>query len=201
MGEANSDSESTENEFTLLIISSIHTLKRNLKKCGRLEVCNLVKESIELEKSSDVFTETLNSLIENESVIVSTFRNRECISLPKENFQEIETENEGIMEQLHQFKNDFLGEFNEFKTKFLHEVKSFSILNTAPKNTRNHEHIIALLLVDITFLKDQLRQKDKVIDSLIDQFSQQNNYLLQKRNTGNQLETNLENVKSKESVK
>ena len=77
MGEANSDSESTENEFTLLIISSIHTLKRNLKKCGRLEVCNLVKESIELEKSSDVFTETLNSLIENESVIVSTFRNRE----------------------------------------------------------------------------------------------------------------------------
>ena len=162
MGEANSDSESTENEFTLLIISSIHTLKRNFKKCGRLEVCNLVKESIELEKSSDVFTETLNSLIENESVIVSTFRNRECISLPKENFQEIETENEGIMEQLHQFKNDFLGEFNEFKTKFLHEVKSFSILNTAPKNTRNHEHIIALLLVDITFLKDQLRQKDKV---------------------------------------
>ena len=160
-----------------------------------------MKESIELEKSSDVFTETLNSLIENESVIVSTFRNRECISLPKENFQEIETENEGIMEQLHQFKNDFLGEFNEFKTKFLREVKSFSILNTAPKNTRNHEHIITLLLVDITFLKDQLRQKDKVIDSLINQFSQQNNYLFQKRNTGNQLETNLESEKSKESVK
>ena len=73
--------------------------------------------------SSEVFTETLNSLIENESVIVNIFRNRGCISLPKENFQEIETEKEDIAEQLHQFKNDFLDEFNEFKTKFLHEVK------------------------------------------------------------------------------
>ena len=126
---------------------------------------NLVKKSVEFEISSGVFTET-NSLIENESVIVNTFRSRECVSLPKENFQEIETENEDITEQ---FKNDFLGEFNEFKTKFHHEVKSFkdNILNTTPKNTGNQEHIIKLLLDNITFLKDQLRQKDKVIDSLI----------------------------------
>ena len=141
-------------------------------------------------------------MIENESVIVNTFRNRKCISLPKENFQKIETEKEDIMEQFHQFKTDFLDAFNEFKAKFLHEVKWFkeSILNTTPKNTGNQEHIITLLL-DILFLKDQLCQKDKVIDSLINQFSQQNNYLFQKRNTGNQLETNLESEKSKESVK
>ena len=96
MGEANSDSESivtiTDNELTLLIVSSIHTLKRNKRKCGRLEVYNLVKESVELKISSEVFTETLNSLIENESVIVNTFRNPEFISLLKENFQKIETE-------------------------------------------------------------------------------------------------------------
>ena len=162
-----------------------------------------MKESVEFEIFSDVFTETLNSLIENESVIVGTLTNRECISLPKENFQKIETEKEDITEQFHQFKNDFLDEFNGFKTKFLHEVKSFkdSILNTTPKKTGNQEHIITLLLDNITFLKDQLRQKDKVIDSLINQFSQQNNYLFQKRNTDNQLETNLESVKPKESVK
>ena len=59
-----------------------------------------------------------------------------------------------------------------------------------------------MLLDDITFLKDQLRQKDKVIDSLIIHLSKQNNYLFQKRNTDNQLQTNLESVKSKEeSVK
>ena len=173
-----------------------------------------MKESVEFEISSDVFTETLNSLIENESVTVNTFRNRECISLPKENFQEIETEKVDITEQFHQFKNDFLDEFNGFKTKFLHEVKSFlifvflivfllvnSILNTTPKNTGNQEHIITLLLDNITFLEDQLRQKDKVIDLLVNQFSQQNNYLFQKRNTDNQLETNLESVTSNESVK
>ena len=147
MGEANFDSESivtiTENELTLLIISSIHTLKRSKKDMVDLiEVCNIVEESVEFEISSDVFTETLNSLIENESVIVNIFRNRECMSLPKENFQEIETEKEDITELFHQFRNDFLDEFNGFKTKFLHEVKSFkdSILNTTPKNTGNQEH-------------------------------------------------------------
>ena len=147
MGEANSNSESivtiTEDELTLLIFSSIHTLKRN-KKSGRLEVYNSVKESVEFEISSEVFTETLNSLSESESVIVNTFKIREFICLPKENFQEIETEEEDITEQFHQFKNDFLDEFNEFKTKFLHEIKSFkdNILNTTPKNTGNQEHII-----------------------------------------------------------
>ena len=77
----------TEDELTtLLVISSIHMLKRNKKKCGRLEVYNLVKESVKFEISSNAFTEASNCLIENESVIVNTFRNRECISLPKGNF-------------------------------------------------------------------------------------------------------------------
>ena len=140
---------------------------------------NLVKESVEFKISSEVCTERLTSLIENELVIVNTFRNREFILEPKENFQEIETEKEDMGEQFHQFKNDFLDEFSEFKTKFFHEVKSFTdnILNTTPKNLRNQEHIITLLLGNIKFLKDQLRQKEKVIDSLTNQFSQKNNYL------------------------
>ena len=80
-------------------------LKRNRKKCGRLEVYNVVKDPIEFKISSEVLTEKLNSLIENESVIINTFRNRECISLPKENFQESETKKEDIKEKFHQFKN------------------------------------------------------------------------------------------------
>ena len=142
-----------------------------------------MEESVEFDKSSKLFNETLNSLIKNKSVIVNTFRSSECISPPKEHFQEIETEKEHITEQFHEFKNEFLDEFNEFKSKFLHEVKLFkdNILNTTPKNIGNQEHIITLLLDNITFLKDQLRQKDKVIDSLINQFSQQNNYLFQKK--------------------
>ena len=47
-----------------------------------------------------------------------------------------------------------------------------------------------------------MRQKDKVIDSLINQLWKQNDYLLKKRNTDKQLETNLESVRFKEgSVK
>ena len=36
---------------------------------------NLVKEFVKFGISSEIFTDTLNSLIENESVIVNTFRN------------------------------------------------------------------------------------------------------------------------------
>ena len=63
-------------------------------------------------------------------------------------------------------------------------MKSFkdSILNIAPRNTESQE-------------------KNKVIVSLINQFSQQNNYLFKKRNTDSQLDADLESVKSKESVK
>ena len=40
------------------------------------------------------------------------------------------------MEQFHQTKNDFIDGFNKFKTKFLHEVKSFkdNILDTTEKS-------------------------------------------------------------------
>ena len=93
------------------------------KICGGLGAYNLIKESVEFKISSKVFTEMLNSLIKNESVIVNTFQNRECISLPKENFQKIETVKENITEQFHPFKNDFLDEFNKLKTNFFHEVK------------------------------------------------------------------------------
>ena len=105
-------------------------------------------------------------MIENELVIITRYRNRGSISLPKDNFQEIEIEKTDITEQFHQFKNDFLDRFNEFKSKIFHKVKSFkkSILNTTPKNTRNQQHIITLLLDNITFLKYQLRQKEKVAD-------------------------------------
>ena len=96
MGEEISDSESVvaigEEELALLIKTSIQTLKRKKKKCGRKEVFNLVNESIEYKISLETFNETLNSLIENERVI----------SLPKENIQEIDTEKEDVNEHFNQ---------------------------------------------------------------------------------------------------
>ena len=89
------------------------------------------------------------------------------------------------------------------KTKFLHEVEPFkdSILDTTPKNTGNEKHVATLLWDDVTFLKDELRQKEKVIDSLINQSSQQNNYIFQKRNTDNQLEIATANNSNTEDTR
>ena len=68
---------------------------------------HLVKESVEFEISLGVFTETLSSLIGKESVIVNTFRNRDCASLPKENFQEIKTERKILWNNFIELKMTF----------------------------------------------------------------------------------------------
>ena len=204
MGEEMSDSESvtaiSEDQLALLITTSIQTLKRKKKKCGREEVFNLVNESIECKISFEAFNEILNSLIENESVIINSFQNRECISLPKESIHDIETETEtdDINEQFRQFQNDFLDQYEDFKCKFLHEVKSYkdTILNATPNTTANQDQIITILLNNIKFLKEQLNQKDKVIDSLITQILEQNSYLFQKKNTTDKLEAIMKQVRS-----
>ena len=80
MGEERNDSELiaiNEKELALLVITSIQTLKRNKRKCGPEEVYNLLTESVESEISRETFNETLNLLIENELVVITTFRNRE----------------------------------------------------------------------------------------------------------------------------
>ena len=203
MGEEMSDSESvtaiSEDQLALLITTSIQTLKRKKKKCSREEVFNLVNESIEYKISSEAFNEILNSLIENESVIINSFQNRECISLPKESIHDIETETEtdDINEQFRQFKNDFLDQYEDFKCKFLREVKSYkdTILNATPNTTANQDQIITILLDNIKFLKEQLNQKDKVIDSLITQILEQNSYLFQKKNTTDKLEAIMKQVR------
>ena len=86
---------------------------------------NLVKESVEFEVSSEVFTETLIFLIENKSVVANTFRNRECISLTKKFFQEIQTEKKHITKQFYQIKK-----LNHLKIIFL-------ILHQKTQETRN----------------------------------------------------------------
>ena len=74
MGEANFDSESivpiTQDELILLIISLIHTQKKNKKNMEDYK-CNIFY--VIFSKYFLCLSETLNSLTENESVIVNTF--------------------------------------------------------------------------------------------------------------------------------
>ena len=179
-----------ERELEVLIITSIHTLKRGKKKCSQEDVYDLVRESLDYEISKDDYHKTLNSLIESKSVIVNTRKSQECLSMPKDFFtsgNENEGEENHINEDFNNFKESFLEEFNDFKRSFFNEVKTFNedilkMHKTTPKITDNQEQqMITLLHNDIIFLKQQLQQKDKFIDSLIKQLSVQNEFILQKK--------------------
>ena len=70
-------------EVELLIIASIQTLKRKNKRRGRDEVFELVKDSTYDDTvTKETFDKLLNQLINNNSVKLNTFGNRECLSLP-----------------------------------------------------------------------------------------------------------------------
>ena len=67
--EENSNSQPfIDKELEMLVITSIHTLKRGKKKCGREDVYNLVKESLDYNIYIENFSETLISLIDSSDV-------------------------------------------------------------------------------------------------------------------------------------
>ena len=177
-----------ERELEVLIITSIHTL----------DVYNLVRESLDYEISKDDYHKTLNSSIESKLVVVNTRKNQECLSMPKDfpmSGNENEYEENHTNEDFNNFKENFLEEFNDFKRSFFNEVKTFKedilkMHKTTPKITDNQEQqMITLLHNDVIFLKQQLQQKDKFIDSLIKQLSVQNEFILQQKCSVIQKET------------
>ena len=76
-----------EKELELLIIASIHTLKRENKKCGNEEVFNLVKDSVDCVIKKEVFNNLLDILVQKQSIKRNKIGNWECLSLPKEILQ------------------------------------------------------------------------------------------------------------------
>ena len=118
-----------------------------------------------------------------------------CLSLPKdqqENNMEPQantlTSENNMKEEFYKFKEDFMEEFKELKTTFFAEVNSFKnqiltsheILQSTSQNSETTEMI--RLREDILFLKEQIRNKDKVIDSLLCQLSKRDDiFLLQNR--------------------
>ena len=196
MAEKNSNSQPiiiNDKELEILFITSMHTLKTGKKKCSREDVYNLVKQSLDYEISIDNFSETLNLLIDSKSIIVNTSRNRECLSLPKENENTSENE-ENHNEEFDNFKKNFLEEFNDSKRYFFHEVKTLKedilkLQKATPENPDNQQQIITLLHNGIRFLREQLQQKDKFIDYLTKELLLQDEYVLQQKYSNVQKET------------
>ena len=204
-------------ELELLIIATIQT-KRSKKKTGNEEVFNLVQSSLEYDVSREQFDEILTTLVKDNSIKSNTVGNRVCLSLPKdqqENNMEPQantlTSENNMKEEFYIFKEGFMEEFKELKTTLFAEVNSFKIqlltsheiLQSIFQNSEATEMI--RLREDILFLKEQIRNKDKVIDSLLCQLSKRDDiFLLQNRGstttkTSAVQTENIENTAEKKS--
>ena len=168
-----------------LIVASIHTLKRNNKKCGNEEVFEIVLESLENDIDRNLFDETLEELVQNQKVKTSCYANRTCLSIPKEHpiNNANTTVNDTLKNDFDNFKNLMTCEFNSMKSSFFKEVNSFKnqLLNTSEstlglqnQNESNNsttlnilERLISHLEDQVSTLKEQLNRKDKVINILL----------------------------------
>ena len=112
----------------MLKITSIQTLKRGNKKYGKDEVFRLLRDSVD-DVTKETFDKLLELLIQNQSVRLNIIGNRECLSLPKENqqFRENDENQEKpvLMEDIGNLRLQILEAFTSMKILFLTKVKRF----------------------------------------------------------------------------
>ena len=91
-----------------------------------------------------------------------------------------------VNEELSKFKVSVIDEFDALKSYFLAEVDSFKkrhlIYCGNDVLAVNSERLIKQLQEDITFLREQLKNKDEVIDSLLQQLAQRDNAVVECNN-------------------
>ena len=173
-------------EVELLIIASIQTLKRKNKRCGRDEVFELVKHSTDDDTvTKETFDKLLNQLINSNSVKLNTIGNRECLSLPTESNkrnQQNHIENHFNVENCFKnLKSVITDGFESLKKSFLKEVIIFKnelLQSSIAKTPENHsERLIGHLESQILFLQRELKEKNQLVNSLLDQISKCNDII------------------------
>ena len=175
-----------------LIVASIETLKRSNKKCGKEEVLHLVQESVDNDVTKEHFEELLDKLIKRHSVQIKLVGTRNCLSLPKgaqysKSHKEFnESLRLNVNEELSKFKVSVIEEFDALKSSFLAEVHSFKKRHLISCGNDvlavNSERLIKQLQEDITFLREQLKNKDEVIHSLLQQLAKRENVVVECNN-------------------
>ena len=134
-----------------------------------------------LEKELACHCQKESQLNKESNLIVGTGSKKD-----KEYHRDIINENE-VTDRVNAIDNyssrseeSFLKDFRAFKKSFLAEVNVFKkqlrISYTADNvnKSNNSDRLIILLKENIAFLKEQISKKDKVIDSLLNQLSKQN---------------------------
>ena len=179
-------------DLETLVVASIETLKRNNKKCGKEEVLHLVQESVDSEFRKEHFEELLEKLIKCHSVQIKLVGTRTYLSLPKgaqysKSHKEFnESLRLNVNEEVSKFKVSVIEEFDARKSSILAEVDSFEKRHLISCGNdvlaENSERLIKQLKEDITFLREQLKNKDEVIHSLLQQLAKRDNVVVECNN-------------------
>ena len=97
-----------------------------------------------------------------------------------------------VNEELSKFKDSVIEEFDALKSSFMAEVDSLKKRHLISCGNdvlvENSERVIKQLREDITFLREQLKNKDEVIHSLLQQLAKRDNVVVE-YNTINSHET------------
>ena len=205
-----------EKELEILIIATIATLKIKNKKCGPEEVFNLVKDSLETGLTRENFNECLGDLISNKSVKHNTINSRECLSLPKDEINHDDSNNDDTISHDNTISHDdtcvLKEDFNSYQVKCIKELQNVKdaflkklsdIEQNLEKNLEKkeydekYERLLNQLEKENLFLKDEIIRKDKVINTLLDNFSnrvpEHTNYITSK-NTKVSTQTDQQNI-------
>ena len=127
----------------------------------------------------DIFDKALESLIENGSVKCSFISNRTCLYLRKHNA----IENSNLQGNFNNFKEDLIEDFDKLKNAFFAEVKSFkdkvldSFENVVDSPTDGSKTFTTHILEEVHFLRKQLKSRDEMIKSLLNQLANCNDML------------------------
>ena len=179
-------------ELEILIIDTIATLKIKNKKCGTKEVFNLVKISLETGLTWENYNDCLGNLISNKSVKHNTINGRECLNLPNNDSNNHDDSNSNdvtishnntvshddtcvIKEDFNSYQVKCIKELQNVKDTFLKKLSD--IEQNLEKNLEKkeydekYERLLNQLEKENLFLKDEILRKDKVINNLLENFS------------------------------
>ena len=210
-----------DKEKELLIIASTETLKHQNKKCGKDEVLALVKDSFEEAITMASFEKSLEFLQASHSINCYITSNRTYLSIPKHNsIPKVSTQNtSSIKNDFEDCKSIFIKTLNlqtelfmkQQKELFFNEINLFKneLLTSLKHNTISHAHessnktdrIISLLQDQIEFVQEQLKSKDKIMNSLIENLSRNNNVFFSQKAATLKIPENQTNYKQIQNTK
>ena len=182
-----------------LIVASVRTLKRGNKKCGREEVSKLLKDTLCNENCKNLFNKKLDSLIEKQFIKYNIISNRECWSLPKDSalhHRSIQStqDDSGVHEHLkscplldsetNRKSFAFKEELETFKVQLISEIKNLILkeISVLKEAIITHSNIVGLsgktqieeiYQEQLRFMNEELRNKDNLIISLLNELSKQ----------------------------